>query len=58
MLNLNLLKDVIKIVDKDGKYKNENDIKKNIIIIKNQEKTFKILNREFTELVSTYLGAE
>ena len=57
LLNLNLLKDVIKIVDKDGKYKNENDIKKNIITIRNQEKTFKILNREFTELISTYLGA-
>jgi len=43
--------------DKDGKYKNENDIKKNIITIRNQEKTFKILSPEFTELISTYLGA-
>ena len=58
LLNLNLLKDVIKIVDKDGKYKNENDIKKNIIRIRNQEKTFNILNREFTELISSYLGLD
>ena len=43
--------------NKNGKYKNENDIKKNIITIRNQEKTFKILNREFTELISTYTGA-
>ena len=57
LLNLDLLKDVIKIVDKDGKYKNENDIKKNIITIRNQEKTFKILSPEFTELISTYTGA-
>ena len=57
LLNLNLIKDVIKIVDKDGKYKNENYIKKNITTIRNQGKTFNILSPEFTKLVSTYLGA-
>ena len=43
--------------NKNGKYKNENDIKKNIIVIRNQEKTFKILSPEFTELISTYVEA-
>ena len=57
LLNFDLIKDVIKIVDKDGKYKNEDDIKKNIMTIENQGKTFRILNKEFTDLISSYLGS-
>mgnify|MGYP006091799017 FL=1 len=57
LLNFDLIKDVIKIVDKDGKYKNEDDIKKNILTIENQGKTFRILNKEFTDLISSYLGS-
>ena len=48
---------MLKIVDKDEKYKNEDDIKKNILTIENQGKTFRILNKEFTDLISSYLGS-
>jgi hypothetical protein len=57
LLNFDLIKDVLKIVDKDEKYKNEDDIKKNILTIENQGKTFRILNKEFTDLISSYLGS-
>tara|TARA_B100000965_G_scaffold164206_2_gene136721 strand:+ start:19165 stop:19935 length:771 start_codon:yes stop_codon:yes gene_type:complete len=55
-INLNLIKDVLRATDAHNEFRNEDDIKKNIITISNKNRSFKVLNKEFTKKISYYLG--
>jgi hypothetical protein len=56
-VNYNLIKDTLKIIDKEKCYKNDADIEKQMITYNSSNLKFKVLNKDFTNFVSQYLGA-
>ena len=56
-VNYNLIKDTLKIVDKENLFKNDSDIEEQMINYNSSNIKFKVLNKNLTRLISQYLGA-
>ena len=56
-VNYNLIKNTLKIIDKEKRYKNDTDIEEQMINYNSSNIEFKVLNKNFTDFISQYLGA-
>lgn len=55
-VNYNLIKDTLKIIDKEKRYKNDIDIEEQMINCNSSNIKFKVLSKNFTNFISQYLG--